>query len=1143
MRIKKILIYLLLAFLSLKSNGQQLIEGITKESFDNAKNTYNYTYWDASWKTGGISNRKFSNQTSSYNLNVNYTSISISSLEINSNPKSATAAFAELKSVTFNSMHPGNIDYKVLQNGNILLKKRNSDPTNEGSKISQMADYGTWCNRRLIDNLNFDGSAIVNSNYTGIEFTNWHNRFRISFLFTPIQDINNGQLQLSVEMPDEYSKVLYSGEVFGFTTSDTREGFSVKSGITADSIFLCGNTLTARAASQTYKANVSYQISLIFYAVKDNFCKTYVTVPDDAGDLIISTAQALPNTYDKSKVSYVNDEGMYYIDIPEYKMGYNSESTLDLMQNIHIQIKNIEAVEKRVRLCFREKSPKNVVGFSSMLRNPDGDPTGIPLQISKNWHTEDKFYKGPWVKEYTELIIPANSTLKFDYTRVGARWGKVFGAFSHQLSVVGAGVPRGGWLEAGLGSFGENITHSPDYEYGNSNICDYRPFLVTNQAYGGTSAEYSWTGNLGGMDLFRYENGSQRIYQSQVKTRFKKYGPNLSETSISTYSADNKLKMDYSFQLQRSDDFLRVYYKVKVKALEDAPFTRFDIFQMGSDNYRKFLANKVAYGNSEGVISEFQPTTGIEGYTMDATPMPGKDPWLWAGDGLSLLANGTTYTGLEVDANNSFIIRSYDASFGGVENDTPYFRERTTFYSATNKYPQSYCIVPPADVTSFTKGDSIEFVIELCLMPKAAQVYYGPNTNFKNALTTYGDSWEMLYREVVGNTIVASSVSNTVNQGYPLTVETVNNTATVNIKSGIGYIPIVFTGLTNIKDPKLWRIDDTGTTLIDQSNYGKDFWQTEYDTETGLYEIIFNLNHDTEGDRVPDYTYTLEVSSTDSIISIESPPILLPDECIPSEPIPTNCIVTGLSISRLSASLLVGDTLSLTAEVSPENANNKNVIWNSSNSNVATVSTDGFVNAISVGSANIKVQSEEGAFEAACAITINGISCTGVDISQDSIFLSPGDTEQLNVSIFPANADNQSVIWRSSDTTIAKVNEHGLVTAQAIGKARLIVKTEDGGYLDLSHVIVSKPTAINNKKKLFSEIFVFPNPADAELNILSYKDKIESIRIFDLVGTDMSDKIQISGSGERRLVNLRSIPNGVYIIIVNSSFQKLIVFK
>ena len=54
-------------------------------------------------------------------------------------------------------------------------------------------------------------------------------------------------------------------------------------------------------------------------------------------------------------------------------------------------------------------------------------------------------------------------------------------------------------------------------------------------------------------------------YQSEVKTRFHRYSPNLTETTVSAYSADRKLKLDYTFYLNRSDDFTRVYYKLKVK--------------------------------------------------------------------------------------------------------------------------------------------------------------------------------------------------------------------------------------------------------------------------------------------------------------------------------------------------------------------------------------------------------------------------------------------------------------------------------------------------------------------------------------------------------------------------------------------------
>lgn len=884
-----------LFFLSSMSFGQASVDGITSKSYRNARNTYNYTYWDTNWMTSGVNTRKFTNQTSSYNISINYSQLSIASLSINDLAKSPTSAFGESNAATFPNLQAGNIDYKVLQNGVSLFEKPSNSPTQAGIKISQMVDYGTWCNRRVIDNLRFTGNAAVNPSYTGIEFTNWHNRFRITFHVKPLVTISNAQLQLSVEMPEAYSKLLYSGGIFGFATSDSTQGFAVKGGITADSVFICGNRITVRTAKGNLTAK-SYELSLIFYAVKENFCSTYVNAAEEKKDVTITASQNLPNMLAKATTSYADDEGVYYIDIPSYNMGYGDGSAIDLLQNIKLRLLNNYPVDKRVRLCFREKSPKNVVGFSSMLRNPNGDPTGLPLQISKNWHTgDDLMYAGSWVREYTEVIVPANTTLNFDYTRVGARWGKIFGAFSHQLSVVGAGVPRGGWLQAGLGGFGENITFSPDYEYGSSNICDYRPFLVTNQYYGGTSKQYNWTGNLGGMDLFRYEDTSgNKYYQSQVKTRFKKYGPNLSETSISTYSSDMKLKMDYTYFLNRADDFLRVYFKIKVKALKDAPFSRFDIFQMGSDTYRTFRAQSIAYGNSEGVIAEFLPATGKVGYTTEPIPLPGKDAWLWAGDGLRLKTDAA-YGTMDVDANNSFIVRSYTASFGGVPNNTPYFRERVT--STSGFYPQSYCIVPPKEVTSFLAGDSIELILEVCLIPKLAEVYYGPNKNYRDALAIMGNTWKMLYREALGNSIQASSTSHELNLNYPLTVKTVNNTATVNIHGGVGYVPLVFSNLTSINDPKLWLVTDKGEVLIDQSKYGKDFWQAEHNNETGLYELIYNVNHDTANDTPGTFTYRLETAPSDDSGSELILPPAIPLNCIPSEPIPFNCSSSNPSSS------------------------------------------------------------------------------------------------------------------------------------------------------------------------------------------------------------------------------------------------------
>ena len=66
-----------------------------------------------------------------------------------------------------------------------------------------MAEFGTWQNKRFVST-NFTNAPQLDSYFTGVEFTNWHNRFKITFHVKPTATITNGQLQLSIDIPTEY---------------------------------------------------------------------------------------------------------------------------------------------------------------------------------------------------------------------------------------------------------------------------------------------------------------------------------------------------------------------------------------------------------------------------------------------------------------------------------------------------------------------------------------------------------------------------------------------------------------------------------------------------------------------------------------------------------------------------------------------------------------------------------------------------------------------------------------------------------------------------------------------------------------------------------------------------------------------------
>ena len=80
--------------------------------------------------------------------------------------------------------------------------------------------------------------------------------------------------------------------------------------------------------------------------------------------------------------------------------------------------------------------------------------------------------------------------------------------------------------------------------------------------------------------------------------------------------------------------------------------------------------------------------------------------------------------------------------------------------------------------------------------------------------------------------------------------------------------------------------------------------------------------------------------------------------------------VTGVTLNKTTAGIEVGETETLTATVTPANATNQNVTWESDDTDVATVSAAGVVTAVTAGTATITATSEDGSFTATCEVTV-----------------------------------------------------------------------------------------------------------------------------------------------------------------------------
>lgn len=170
--------------------------------------------------------------------------------------------------------------------------------------------------------------------------------------------------------------------------------------------------------------------------------------------------------------------------------------------------------------------------------------------------------------------------------------------------------------------------------------------------------------------------------------------------------------------------------------------------------------------------------------------------------------------------------------------------------------------------------------------------------------------------------------------------------------------------------------------------------------------------------------------------------------------------VQGVSVTPSTATLTaVGETLTLTPQITPSNASNKSVTYSSSNESVATVSDTGVVTAVANGTAIITVTTVDGNKTATCTVTVNipntTVSVTGVSVSPTTKSLKVGETVQLTATVSPQNATNKAVTYVSSKPSVATVSETGLVTAKVAGTTTITVTTVDGNKTATSTITVT----------------------------------------------------------------------------------------
>lgn len=144
-----------------------------------------------------------------------------------------------------------------------------------------------------------------------------------------------------------------------------------------------------------------------------------------------------------------------------------------------------------------------------------------------------------------------------------------------------------------------------------------------------------------------------------------------------------------------------------------------------------------------------------------------------------------------------------------------------------------------------------------------------------------------------------------------------------------------------------------------------------------------------------------------------------------------------VSVSPSSASLGAGETRALVAQVTIEAGMSTNVSWRSSDPAIAMVSQSGLVTGVSQGTTTITAISlADTTRRGSASISIVPI-VRDLDLSPSALSMFLSDSRQLNASLSADAGASRTIIWRSSNATVASVSDEGVVTANAVGTAMI----------------------------------------------------------------------------------------------------------
>lgn len=152
--------------------------------------------------------------------------------------------------------------------------------------------------------------------------------------------------------------------------------------------------------------------------------------------------------------------------------------------------------------------------------------------------------------------------------------------------------------------------------------------------------------------------------------------------------------------------------------------------------------------------------------------------------------------------------------------------------------------------------------------------------------------------------------------------------------------------------------------------------------------------------------------------------------------------IESITFDKKTINLFLGSSEQLLVTVLPSETD-ETVLWESENSNIASVDIDGNVTGISVGSTIITAKNKDGSISDSCNVNVIKKEITNITFDKEEIEIIVGENTKIAATVSPSELKNYKLNWESSNQEVVMVDENGNITGIKNGEAEITASSGD----------------------------------------------------------------------------------------------------